>query len=65
MAPICPTIDRILGKNETCQRTNLSKATIYRLELRNEFPKRRRISSRRVGWLESEIVEWLRRKTQA
>jgi predicted DNA-binding transcriptional regulator AlpA len=37
----------------------LSESTIRRLELRdNSFPRRRQISSRRVGWALNEIQEW-------
>jgi predicted DNA-binding transcriptional regulator AlpA len=37
----------------------LSESTIRRLELRDDsFPRRRQISSRRVGWALNEIQEW-------
>jgi len=37
----------------------LSESTIRRLELRDKcFPRRRQISSRRVGWALDEIQEW-------
>ena len=40
-------------------RTGLSRSTIWRLERSGGFPKRRRISLNAVGWLESEVDEWV------
>ena len=44
-------------------RTGLSRSTIWRLERRGEFPKHRRISANAVGWLETEINDWMLTKT--
>jgi prophage regulatory protein len=41
------------------KKTGLSRMTIYRLENRGEFPKRKQLSPNSVGWLESEIDEWI------
>nr|WP_284694688.1 AlpA family phage regulatory protein [Geomonas sp. Red32] len=38
---------------------NVSHMTIYRLEKRGEFPARRKITGKKVGWLASEVREWL------
>jgi prophage regulatory protein len=32
---------------------------IYRLEAENSFPGRVKIGSRAVGWVESEIAQWV------
>lgn len=40
-------------------RTGLSRSTIWRLERRGEFPRHRRISVNAVGWIESEVDEWV------
>jgi len=45
---------------EVVRRTGLSRATIYRLMARGEFPQQHRLSSGRVGWSEEEIERWLR-----
>jgi prophage regulatory protein len=41
------------------KKTGLSRMTIYRLENRGEFPKRKQLSPNSVGWLESEVDEWI------
>ena len=42
-----------------CEITGLSKATIYRLLARGEFPARVKLSPRCVGWRVAEIDAWL------
>ena len=39
--------------------------TIYRLEIRGEFPQRKQLSPNSVGWLESEIDEWIASRRSA
>ena len=39
--------------------TKLSKSTRWRLERDGKFPKRRQLSANTVGWLASEINDWL------
>ena len=50
---------RILKTNEVVKTIGLSKVTIWRMKKAGTFPKRINLSDRRVGWLESEIFEWL------
>lgn len=38
---------------------SVSRSTLWRMEQRGELPARRQISQRLVGWLESDINEWL------
>jgi prophage regulatory protein len=40
--------------------TRLSKSTRWRLERDGLFPKRRKLSKKTVGWVSSEIQDWLR-----
>jgi prophage regulatory protein len=49
------------------KKTGLSRMTIYRLENRGEFPRRKQLSPNSVGWLESEVDEWIatRRSTKS
>jgi prophage regulatory protein len=39
--------------------TGLSRSTMYRRMIEGTFPKAMRLGPRSVGWLESEIHEWL------
>jgi prophage regulatory protein len=39
--------------------TGLSKSTRWRLEKAGKFPKRRQLATRSVGWLFSEIEDWV------
>jgi prophage regulatory protein len=44
---------------EVCRNTGLSESTVRRLEKKGLFPKRRQITSRRVGFLKTEIEAWI------
>ncbi len=39
--------------------TGLSRTTIWRLESRGEFPRRRRLTGNTVAWIEEEVLEWI------
>ena len=52
-------VDRILSEPAVHAITSLSRTTRWRLEQKDKFPKRRQLSARRVGWLESELNAWL------
>ena len=54
--------DRILPEPIVHEITSLSRTTRWRLEQKGKFPKRRQISANRVGWLESELRDWLRER---
>ena len=51
--------NRFLSKQDVMRMTGFSHVTAWRLEKRGRFPKRRQISPGRVGWLESEVLEWM------
>ena len=55
---------RILTIQEVVTRTTLCKTVIYSLIKEGTFPPSRDISSGRVGWLESEIDDWILQKFQ-
>ena len=40
--------------------TKLSKSTRWRLERTGQFPRRRKLSTRSVGWIEVEIENWMK-----
>jgi prophage regulatory protein len=50
---------KFLSSSELIKMTGLSRITIWRYEKANSFPKRRQLGTRRVGWVESEIMDWL------
>ncbi|MET3473524.1 prophage regulatory protein [Novosphingobium sp. 1529] len=52
--------DRILRLNAVLDRTGLTRATLYRKIQAGTFPKQVRIATRRTGWRESAIREWMR-----
>jgi prophage regulatory protein len=57
--------DRILSSVEVEKKVGLCRSTIYRMERRGDFPKRIKITSRRVGWRASEVSEWLDSRARA
>lgn len=50
---------RILSKSQVTELVSYSPQHIARLEKVEEFPKRIQLGPNRVGWLESEIIEWI------
>lgn len=53
------TSDRVIRLPEVTHLTGFSKPTIYRLMPLGEFPKAKKLGPRAVGWLESDIIEWM------
>ncbi|WP_022851530.1 AlpA family phage regulatory protein [Limisalsivibrio acetivorans] len=39
--------------------TGLSRSSIYAKMEKGTFPKSIKLSTRSVGWLESEVIEWI------
>lgn len=68
-----PTSLKILRIEQVCEKTGQSKATVwYRINPKNRrydasFPKPFRLSAngRAVGWLESEIDEWIKKRAES
>jgi prophage regulatory protein len=60
-------MSRIIRKEELDQIVPLSDMQRRRLEARGEFPKRFVITpgGRAVGWLESEVDEWIAARAAA
>ena len=50
---------RILSKRQVKELVLYSPQHIARLEKAGEFPKRVVLGPNRVGWLESEVMEWI------
>ena len=59
---------RLLSKRQLKELVLYSPQHIQRLETANRFPKRVRLGNgprSRVGWIESEVMEWLRQRIDA
>lgn len=52
-------MNRILRFNEVRQITGLSKTVLYEMIKNGQFPKGLRLTKRTVGWLESDVIEWI------
>jgi prophage regulatory protein len=56
---------KILRRPEVQNRTGLSRSTIYAKIGTNEFPKSIQLGRRAVGWLESDVVAWIRGRVRS
>lgn len=54
---------RLLSLSDVAELTSLSRATIYRLRNKGQFPRALQISSRRVAWDATAVENW--RKTRS
>lgn len=50
---------RLLRWSQVQQMVGLSKSTIWRMEREGQFPRRRLIGQRAVGWYTDEVQKWL------
>lgn len=50
---------RILRLPEVKNRTGLSRSTIYSFVAKGIFPRNLSLGPRSVGWLESDIQQWI------
>ncbi|HBP1943293.1 TPA: AlpA family transcriptional regulator [Pseudomonas aeruginosa] len=44
--------------------TGLARSTIYKLVGSGEFPRPVPLTGRSVGWIESEVVDWIRSRIE-
>jgi len=56
---------RLLTQTQLKEVVPYSRSQIDRLEKNGLFPKRVRIGANRVGWLATEIEEWITDKAEA
>lgn len=56
---------QILRLNEVKEQTRLSKATIYRMLARGEFPRPISLTDRLRGWRRADIDNWLESRESA
>ena len=54
-------METFLPIREVVRITSLSKGQIYFLSARGQFPRQRKIYKRRVAWLHSEVLEWMKK----
>lgn len=50
---------KILRLNDVLETTGLARSTVYKLMSDGAFPRSICLGERSVGWLESEIQEWI------
>ena len=50
---------KVLKLSEVVAKTGLSASSIDRKEKDGDFPSRKILGTRAVGWLDSEIDEWI------
>lgn len=55
----------IIRPSQLAEILSVNPVTIWRMEKRGELPPRKKISNRCVGWLESDIREWLENRPYA
>lgn len=53
---------RILSKRQVKELVLYSPQHVARLEAAGQFPKRVRLGANRVGWVEDEVLGWLRER---
>lgn len=57
--------DRIIREVECRHLTGICRTTRYLMERKGEFPARRQLGGRSVGWWLSEVNDWLDRQPKA
>ena len=58
-------METLLRLPEVERATGLKRSAIYARIASNEFPKPVRLTARTVGWLESEITDWINQRVAA
>ena len=56
---------RLLSKRQVKELVLYSPQHVARLEAAGQFPKRVKLGQNRVGWVEAEVLEWLRERIEA
>lgn len=53
---------KVLRLNDVMKNTGLAKSTIYKKIAASEFPQPILLGKRSVGWIESDIQNWIESK---
>ncbi|MGO8973203.1 MAG: helix-turn-helix transcriptional regulator [Steroidobacteraceae bacterium] len=51
--------ERALRLRQVSELTGLGRSMIYQMQAEGRFPQRIKLGERAVGWLESEVRDWL------
>jgi prophage regulatory protein len=57
--------ERALRLRQVSQLTGLGRSMIYQMQAEGRFPQRIKLGERAVGWLESEVRDWLASRIDA
>jgi prophage regulatory protein len=57
--PLRDPNERALRLRQVSQLTGLGRSMIYQMQAEGRFPQRIKLGERAVGWLESEVRNWL------
>lgn len=57
--------ERMIREAECRQLTGICRTTRYMMEKDGQFPARRKLGGRAVGWLLSEVSEWQQSRCKA
>jgi prophage regulatory protein len=57
--------ERALRLKQVSQLTGLGRSMIYQMQAEGRFPQRIKLGERAVGWLESEVRDWLASRIDA
>lgn len=55
----------VIRPGELAKLLNLSRPTLWRMEKEGRLPRRKQIAGRAVGYLRSDIEEWLKSRPDA
>lgn len=55
----------LLSKKTVFAMVGLSDTTIWRMERRGEFPRRKQLSKNRVAWIKKDIIDWINSRHNA
>ena len=53
---------QILRLTDVIAMTGLSRSSIYLRMVQGTFPKKISLGSRAVGWINSEVIEWIEQR---
>lgn len=57
--------ERVIREAECRQLTGICRTTRYMMEKEGNFPARRKLGGRAVGWLLSEVTAWQQSRSKA
>ncbi len=58
------SLPKLLRKPAVLEMLGISAATLYRLEKSGGFPARRKLCAGIVGWLETDVVNWINNRLE-